>query len=367
MSKTLIIAEAGVNHNGDPNLALALIDAAADAGADAVKFQTFVPEALCGAEAQKAPYQANAEPGDETQLQMLQRLVLPPEDHHRLAKHCQARGIQFLSSPFDSASLNFLCHDMDLDLIKIGSGDLTNGPLLLELARLGKEVILSTGMADLTEVAEALTILGLGYADTTTAIPKRQDRSHLLAEPEIRATLQKRVRLLHCTTAYPCPLEAVNLRAMDTLSEHFGLPVGYSDHTEDIAIAVAAVARGACVIEKHLTLDPALPGPDHAASLQPERFAAMVQGIRAVEIALGDPAKQITAAEHANKAVARKGLFANKDIYQGERFTADNLIARRPATALSPMAYWDLIGRTASRAYRSGEAITADDIMEAGE
>jgi N-acetylneuraminate synthase len=287
---------------------------------------------------------------------MLARLELSPDAHISLQERARARRIDFLSTPFDPASLAFLVGGLGLGRIKVGSGDLTNAPLLLDVARTGRTVILSTGMATLTEVEEALSVLAFGFGGGCEE-PTRAAFARAWSNPASRQALHTRVVLLHCTTEYPAPPESVNLRAMDTLACAFGLPVGYSDHTLGSAAALAAVARGAVMVEKHLTLDRARPGPDHAASLDPDQFAAMVEGIRVVERSLGDGRKVPQPAEEKNIAIARKAIVAAKPIAAGERFSGDNLAARRPAQGLPPIALWDLIGRTANRAYAVDEAI----------
>ena len=351
-----IIAEAGVNHDGDPGRALALVDAAADAGADAVKFQTFRPEALVTASARQAGYQIRNDGDAGSQLVMLQRLVLRPEDHHALMARCIARGIDFLSSPFDAASADFLIHELRLPCIKLGSGELTNGPLLLQVARADRDLILSTGMATLDEVHEALGTVAFGYLERGEP-PSRAVLSDALSQPEAHALLRRRVTLLHCTTEYPCPLEQVNLRAMDTLADRFGLPVGYSDHTLGIAVSVAAAARGARVVEKHFTLDRTLPGPDHVASLEPDELAALVKAVRAVSRALGGPDKTPTEVERQNARVARKSLVAARAIVAGEPFSPANLTVKRPGGGRPPLDFWDLLGQPSPRDYAADEVI----------
>ena len=353
----LLIAEAGVNHNGNAELAHQLVDAAAQAGVDAVKFQTFVPEQLASSHARKADYQERnlAADGSEgnSQLQMLQRLALEFPAHHELLTHCRQRGIAFLSSPFDATSATFLIDDLQLPTIKLGSGELTNGPLLWQLARSGRRLILSTGMATMDEVREAL-----GLLCHATRVDSEQPQTSDFAAFFEPGLLDERVTLLHCTTEYPCPLDSVNLRAMDTLGEAFGLPVGYSDHTRGINVSLAAAARGAAVIEKHFTLDRSLPGPDHAASLEPAELNALVLGVREIETALGSPTKAPADAELANAQVARKSLCALRDIGEGDSFSADNLGSKRPGSGISPMHYWSVLGLHSSRAY------ARDDIVD---
>lgn len=346
-----VIAEAGVNHDGDPARARALIDVAADAGADAVKFQTFVPAALAAAGAARAAYQQRNLPGDDSQLDMLRRLALDFETFRDLRTHCASRGIDFLSSPFDTASADFLMDSLELPVIKLGSGELTNAPLLWRIMQRGTDLILSTGMATLDEVIEALGVCCL-------ALDGVEPRSARQCRDAFDATrLQGRVTLLHCTTEYPCPPDQVNLRAMETLQAHTGLAVGYSDHTDGIAVAIAAVARGARMIEKHFTLDRTLAGPDHAASLEPDRLAEMIAGIRVVSRALGSSDKAPTPIERDNAAVARKSLVAATAIRKGEPFDADTLTTKRPGGGLAPLRYWSLLGTPAGRDYAADDPI----------
>ncbi|MBI5461120.1 MAG: N-acetylneuraminate synthase [Gammaproteobacteria bacterium] len=353
---TFVIAEAGVNHNGSLELALQLVDAAATAGADAVKFQTFVPEALVSRRAAKAVYQQQHTAADESQLDMLRKLALSHADHLHLRAHCRQRGIEFLSSPFDIDSAHFLVDTLGVSCLKLGSGEITNGPLLLALARSGKPLILSTGMSTLEDIEQALALLAFGFVEAT-ARPTAATIAAAYAAAAGRQALRDKVSLLHCTTEYPCPFEDVNLRAMDTLREAFGLVVGYSDHTPGINVPIAAVARGARIIEKHFTLDRSLPGPDHQASLQADELRAMLDGIRQIEHALGHGRKEPAPSELKNRPIARKALVAARPIRAGEIFTVDNLTAKRPAEGLSPMRYWDVLDRPAERDYLTDEAI----------
>ncbi|HYH23017.1 MAG TPA: N-acetylneuraminate synthase [Azospirillum sp.] len=352
-----VIAEAGVNHNGSAGRALALVDAAADAGADAVKFQTFRAEKLARRGAPKANYQtANGAEGDD-QLAMLKALELDDAAHRAVAARCAARGIAFLSSPFDEDSLDFLARDIGVDRLKLGSGELTNGPLLLRAARTGLPLVLSTGMATLGEVEASLALLAFGYTAPADAAPGRAAFAAAWNDSAARRRLADMVTLLHCTTEYPSPPEDANLRAMDTLRAAFGLPVGFSDHTEGIMMPVAAVARGACVIEKHFTLDRTLPGPDHKASLEPAELAAMVAAIRAVERALGDGVKVARPSERANIPIARKSLVTTRPIAAGEVIAPDAMTAKRPGNGRSPMDYWDVVGRASPRSYAADEPL----------
>ncbi len=352
-----VIAEAGVNHNGDLGLALRLVDAAADAGADVVKFQTFRAEALATAGAAKAAYQVKNTRAAGSQLEMLRRLELAPADHHVLIERCRRRGIAFMSTAFDADSLAFLA-TLDMPAIKLPSGDLTCAPLLLLAARLRRPLIVSTGMGTLAEVEQALGVIAFGL--TRDDEPRgRADFEAAYADPATREILRRHVTLLHCVTQYPAPPETVNLRAMDTLGAAFGLRVGYSDHTSGTAVTIAAVARGATTIEKHFTLDRQLPGPDHAASLEPAELAAMVQAIRTVESALGHAHKGPVPAEVGNRPVARRSLVAARPIRRGDILQAEMLIAKRPGTGLSPFLLWELIGRPATRDYATDDPIEA--------
>lgn len=355
--RTHVIAEAGVNHDGVLDAGLALVDAAVEAGADAVKFQMFSAEGVAGRSAAKADYQKATTGSGESQLAMLKRLELPRPAFERLADHARTRGIAFLCTPFDPVSLRVLVGDMGLATIKVGSGDLTNAPMLLDIARAGVDVIVSTGMATLGEVEEALGVLAYGYSGAAAA-PGRAAFAAAWRDPAARAGLRGRVTLLHCTTEYPAPFAGINLAAMDTLRAAFGLPVGFSDHSLGIEIPVAAVARGAVMIEKHLTLDRTRPGPDHAASLEPADFARMVAAIRAVEVAIGDGLKVPQDAEIGNMVIARRALVASRPIARGEMFSAENLAAKRPSAGLTPIHLWDLIGRTAPRDFAEDEPVT---------
>jgi N-acetylneuraminate synthase len=354
--RVFIIAEAGVNHNGSLDRAFELVDAAADAGADAVKFQTFKADSLVSRAAPKAKYQVAATGTDESQHEMIRRLELDEAAHAALIAHCRKRRIEFLSTPFDPESLELLAGKFGIARIKLSSGDITNAPLLLLAARSGSPVILSTGMSTLEEVAAALGVLAFGYREAD-AQPSLAAFERCFATAEGRAALEDKVVLLHCTTEYPAPMADVNLRAMGTLREAFGLPVGYSDHTPGIAIPTAAVALGAVVIEKHFTLDRSLPGPDHKASLEPDELKNMVQAIREVEAALGSPIKQPAPSELGNRAVARKSLVAARDIVMGEVFTSENLAVKRPGDGVSPVRYWEWLGKMADRNYRRDEKV----------
>jgi len=347
--RTLIIAEAGVNHSGSLDTALALVDAAADAGADIVKFQTFNAKSTAGRAARKADYQHRTTDAAESQLAMLQRLELPQSAHHPLIARAKQRGIEFLSTPFDPLSLAFLL-SLDLPRIKIGSGDLTNAPLLHTLANAGATLILSTGMATLGEVEEALGVLAHGYGGSKDAPGIAAFRA-AWRDPAARRHLAEKVSLLHCTTDYPCPPEDVNLAAMQAMRTAFALPVGYSDHTDGFEISLAAVALGATIIEKHLTLDRNAEGPDHAASLEPDDFARMVSAIRNIEAAIGDGIKTPKNSEIRNMPIARKSLVAARTLQAGDVLGPDDIASKRPGSGRPPIEYWSLIGTTVTRPY----------------
>ncbi len=334
--KTLIIAEAGVNHNGSLDMALRMVREAARAGADVVKFQTFRADDLVTRDAPKAEYQ-NAGDDAPSQYEMLRRLELSADDYRRIMDECRAVGIGFMSTPFSIASADLLA-DLGMKGWKIPSGELTNLPLLRHIAGLGGRIIMSTGMATLDEVrasVDALVDAGIARSD---------------------------IFLMHCTTAYPTPVADVNLRAMEALRSLDVGGVGYSDHTQSLVVPAAAVAMGACMIEKHFTLDRDLPGPDHKASLLPDEFAAMVRDIRTVEAAMGHPVKAPTPAEQPNIAVARKSIVAARDIAPGTVFTVSDLTTKRPGTGISPMLWDELIGRTASRPYATDQLISPDEL-----
>ena len=327
-----IIAEAGVNHNGRIDLALQLVDAAKDAGVDAVKFQTFIAEEEISKFAPKAEYQKEATTAEESQLEMVKKLELDEGEHERLLQRCRDRGIQFLSSPFDLHSIRLL-ERLGVEQYKIPSGEITNLPYLRVIGHCGKPVLLSTGMATLGEIEVALSVL------EESGVPQNQ------------------VTVLHCNTEYPTPMEDVNLRAMCSISTAFEVPVGYSDHTIGSEIAIAAVALGACVIEKHLTLDRTLPGPDHAASVEPCELAALVQAIRNVEIGMGCGVKRPSPSESKNIVIARKSIVAACEIKAGKLLSVNNLTTKRPGGGLSPMQWDQVVGTLANRDYQEDEMV----------
>jgi N-acetylneuraminate synthase len=337
-------------------MALDLVDKAAEAGADYVKFQTFKATKLSSASAKKASYQTRTTDGTESQLAMLQRLELSVGDHETIMARCKEKGVRFLSTPFDMDSLALLTGSFALPEIKLGSGDLTNAPLLLAAGRSGVRIILSTGMGSLSEVEEALGVLA--FAMCREGQPQgRADFARVLLDSAVWPVLAERVTLLHCTTEYPAAVEDTNLRAMETLRRAFGVQVGYSDHTVGEAVSLAAVALGASVLEKHFTLDRTLPGPDHAASLEPGELTQLIRGVRAVERAVGTGIKQPGAAEVANRAMARKSLLAACDLPEGHVLSMDDIAIKRPGDGISPMMLWDTVGQVVTRAVAEGEAL----------
>ncbi len=330
--RTLIIAEAGVNHNGEIEMAKALIDIAADAGADVVKFQTFVAKRLVTVAAGKADYQVANTGISESQYQMLKRLELTNQMHEELIAHSARRKIEFLSTAFDLQSLDYLL-SLGMTRIKIPSGEITNLPYLRRIGSFAKQVILSTGMSNLAEIEAALDVL------------------------EQAGTTRSQIVVLHCNTEYPAPMNEVNLKAMQSIAHAFGVQVGFSDHTEGTEVAIAAVAMGASVIEKHFTLDRELPGPDHRASIEPRDLARLVSSIRNVELAMGDGIKRACRSEARNLLTVRKSIVAAKPIRQGEAFSNSNLDAKRPGNGISPMRWDEVVGKIASRDFATDELI----------
>ena len=354
---TLIIAEAGVNHNGNEQLAFQLVDAAYAAGANIVKFQTFKAKNLVTAQALQAEYQVTNTGKQESQLAMLSRLELSYDAHHQLVAYCNKLGIEFLSTAFDSESLDFLVNDLGLTRLKIPSGEITNAPLVLQHARTGCDLIVSTGMATLADIEAVLGVIAFGYTAAKNAMPSIEAFQAAYFSAEGKAALKQKVTVLHCTTEYPAPLADINLRAMDTIAAAFGLAIGYSDHSEGIWVPVAAVARGAGLIEKHFTLDKNMEGPDHKASLDPVELKAMVDAIRAIELTLGDGIKGPRPSEIKNKAAARKSIVAARDIAIGTVLCEQDLAIKRPGTGDSPYKYWAIQGKAASRSYKAGDLI----------
>ncbi len=332
MQRVLIIAEAGVNHNGDINLAYRMIDSAKESGADIIKFQTFKAEKVLSEYAPKAKYQMNEIDGNESQLDMLKKLELDTETHLKLMQYCRAKEIEFLSTPFDIESVELL-RQLGLKRFKIPSGEITNYPLLREIAQHNLQVILSTGMSNLGDIERALDVL------------------------ESYGTERENIILLHCNTEYPTPFEDVNLNVMSTMQYAFELPVGYSDHSSGIEVPIAAVALGAIVIEKHFTLDRNLPGPDHKASLEPSELKAMVSAIRNIEKAMGLGVKRSSPSEINNMSIARKSIIAAKTIKKGEIFTENNITTKRPGDGISPMLWESILGRSAFKDFEVDERI----------
>lgn len=330
MNKVFIIAEAGVNHNGDISLAKQLVDVAVSAGADAVKFQTFKAEKLVCKNAEKAAYQKETTNQAESQLEMLKKLELSEEMHDQLIDYCKKKGILFLSTPFDVDSVDYLI-ELGIEIIKIPSGEITNYPYLRKIAQTGKKVILSTGMSSLKEVREAVEVL--------------------------KEYGNKDIAVLHCNTEYPTPFTEVNLKAMLTMRDELGVKVGYSDHTMGIEIPIAAVAMGAQIIEKHFTLDKTMDGPDHKASLEPHELKAMINAIRNVENALGTGVKEPSESEQRNIGIVRKSIVAKYAIKKGEVFSEENLVTKRPGTGVSPMKWNEIIGTVAGRDYKEDDLI----------
>ena len=330
MEKVYIIAEAGDNHNGDFNTALKLVDVAKRAGADCVKFQTFVTEEIISKYAEMAEYQKKNTGKEESQFEMVKRLELSFDEFRKIKEYCDRVGIQFLSTPFDLKSVDFL-NELGVPFFKIPSGELTNYPYLIKIAHTGKPVVMSTGMCEPDEILAAINVLEKNGSGEIT--------------------------LLHCNTEYPTPLKDVNLYAMRTMKKMFGKKVGYSDHTKGIEVPVAAVALGACVIEKHFTLDKNMPGPDHKASLEPDELGRMVKNIRNIEIALGDGVKRVSESERKNIAIARKSIVARRNIQEGEILTEENLAVKRPGTGINPMQWMEVLGTRAVRDFKEDELI----------
>ncbi|WP_027361962.1 N-acetylneuraminate synthase [Halodesulfovibrio aestuarii] len=351
----LIIAEAGVNHNGDEKRAFELVDAASAAGADIVKFQSFRAGNLVTKNARQCDYQSKNIGCVESQYEMLKRLELSVDTHFKLLEYCEQKNIKFLSTAFDSESLSFLVDEIKLSVLKIPSGEITNAPFLLEHAKTGCDLIVSTGMATLDEIEDALGVLAFGMLGIDENLVSRSAFAAAYASAEGKSVLQDRVTLLHCTTEYPAQMDSINLRAMDTIRGAFNLPVGYSDHSEGVLIPIAAAARGAVILEKHFTLDRTLPGPDHRASLEPDELADMVQAVRNVEIALGSGKKEPCAAEMRNLPQVRKSLVAACDVAEGDKISIQDIIIKRPGTGRSPYDYWDLLGTQAERNYKQDE------------
>jgi len=327
-----IIAEAGVNHNGSIELAKKLIDVAAEAGVDAVKFQTFKAEKLVSKNASKAEYQKETTDSNDSQFNMLKKLELDVDTHHELIAYCKSKNIMFLSTPFDHDSIDML-NDLGLEIFKIPSGEITNLPYLRYIGKLNKKIILSTGMADIGEIEDALDVLVAA------------------------GTNKENITVLHANTMYPTPMEDVNLKAMQTIGNTFDIAYGYSDHTLGIEVDIAAVAQGASCIEKHFTLDKSMEGPDHKASLEPDELKAMVKAIRNIELALGSSVKKPSKSEKPNMQVARKSIVASCTIQKGEKFSEDNLAVKRPGNGINPMRWDEIVGTVSQKDYKVDELI----------
>lgn len=330
--KVFIIAEAGVNHNGSIELAKKLIDVASDSGADAVKFQTFKTEKLVSKHAQKADYQKETTDKNESQFDMIKKLELDSDTHKELMAYCKTKNIMFLSTPFDHDSIELLS-DLGLEIFKIPSGEITNLPYLRHIGKLDKKVILSTGMTDIGEIEDALDVL--------------------IAS----GTKKENITVLHANTEYPTPMEDVNLKAMVTIGNTFDIAFGYSDHTLGIEVDIAAVALGACCIEKHFTLDKTMEGPDHKASLEPDELKAMVKAIRNIELALGSSIKKPSKSEMPNMQIARKSIVAKMDIKKGDKLSEENITIKRPGNGINPMRWDEIVGSIATKDYKEDELI----------
>lgn len=354
--KVCVIAEAGVNHNGSVERAKEMIRVAAEAGADVIKFQTGKAENVVSKFAVKAAYQNKTTGSGESQLDMIKKITMPFEAYSELLKCCRENRIEFMSAPFDLESVDFLADQCKVRALKIPSGEATNAPLLLTAARKQLPIILSTGMCTLAEVEQALGVLAFGYIGG-----ERKESAGSFEQAyrslEGQEKLLRNVTLLHCTTEYPALFETVNLKAMQTLKNCFGLRVGYSDHTQGISVSLAAVALGANIIEKHFTLDKSLPGPDHKASLNPKELKELIREIRNVEMSLGTGRKLVTSIEADNKSVMRKSLIAKTEIKKGQKFSEHNLTLKRPGDGISPYQYWEYLGKIAERDYAEDEKI----------
>lgn len=357
MEKTYIIAEAGVNHNANEALAHDLISHAKSAGADAIKFQLFKAESLVTQGAEQAPYQKTSmQESYKNQYEMLKALELPRDVFFRLKEYADSIGIDFLVTPFCIDSLDFLINDLGINTIKIGSGDIVHGPLLLKAAQSNVHLILSTGMSCLDEIEMALKVVAFGYLHMQ-GIPNAKSLDLVYEDTIAKQLLKEKVTLLHCTSEYPAPLNEINLRAIDTLRDHFGLKTGLSDHSQGLVAALGAVARGACVIEKHFTLNKNHIGPDHQASMDVAELVDLVQRIRDMEQVLGSPIKQPTASESKNFSLIRRGIVAKEKIKVGQVLSEENLTFKRPCIGNSPMSYWALLGQKAVKGFEIDESV----------
>ena len=355
MQRCLIIAEAGVNHNGSEDLAYRLVDAAHEAGADIVKFQTFKASDGISKSAKKARYQ-QVQTGSGSQFDLIKKLELEFDAHKRIYEYCKKVGIEYMSTAFDRASLDLLTNELNLDRLKIASGEILNGPLLLDHAARATNLIVSTGMCTLGDIEQALGVIAYGMSGSALP-PCAESFSSVYSSHEGQQLLKEKVILLHCTTEYPAPFGEINLNVLETLKSGFELTVGYSDHTQGIVVPIAAVALGAKVIEKHFTLDRNMEGPDHSASIEPYELKQMVEQIRKVEMALGSSVKKPSQSELTNRSVARKSLVAGDSIAKGELLTTKNLVIKRPGTGISPMDFWRILGTRATKKYQRDDLI----------
>ena len=356
VDRVLVISEAGVNHNGNRDAAFELVEAAAGAGADAVKFQVFHTENLITDIAEKAEYQKETTDKEETQFSMLKRLELSHDIFRELAVYCEKIGIRFIATAFDSDSLAFLSLDLGLPVLKIPSGEITNGPLLLEHARTGRDLIVSTGMSTLEEVRDALAILAFGLTKQSGG-PTYESARMAFESTVGKDRLKAKVTLLHCTSEYPAPIEDINLRAMETMRKEFNIDVGYSDHSDGLVVPIAAVSLGATVIEKHFTLDKLGEGPDHRASIEPSELKILVQNIRITETIIGNGEKVVQGSEKGNRELVRKSVVAKTTIKKGEKFSLDNITVKRPGSGRNPMEFWNILGEKASRNFQRDDIV----------
>lgn len=355
--KTFIIAEAGVNHNGSLDLAKEMVEVASESGADAIKFQTFLTDQLVTKTALKAKYQLITTNRHESQYEMLKKLELNQDDHLSIYHYCTKLNIQFLSTPFDQESAHFLINTMHLPIVKVSSGEILTAPLLLQIAKSGCHTILSTGMATLGDIETALGVLAYGYLNEKNQYPSNQDFLKAYCSEEGQKMLKEKVTLLHCTSEYPADFAHINLSAMDTLQSAFHLPVGYSDHSTGIAVPIAAVAKGAMMIEKHFTLRRDMTGPDHLASLEPVELKNMIKSIREIELALGKSCKKPTSSELISQKIVRKSLVALCLIRKGELFSEKNLGIKRAGDGISPVHYWAFLKKPAKYTYKTDDLI----------
>lgn len=358
MNKTYVIAEAGVNHNGKIKLAKKLIDIASNAGANAIKFQLFNSDLIVTKSADKAPYQVNNK--NESQYEMLKKLELKKSELIELSNYCEHKKIDFLCSAFDSISLKFLIKTLKIKTLKIASGEITNAPFLLEHARSGKNLIISTGASDLKEVANALYVISYGLVNKKNIKNEKltiQNFRKAYHSKKAKVLLKKKVTILHCTSHYPAPINEVNLRAIELLKDEFGIRLGYSDHTNNILTSISAVCLGANVIEKHFTINKGMAGPDHKASSSPKELKEMINQIRTIEIILGKREKKLQKSESQNLNIIRKSLVAIDRIYSGNLFSENNIYPKRPGNGISPFHYWKLIGKKSKKKYKVDELI----------